>query len=749
MEMERPNEEQRIIESSTPEQTKIENKVLTEENEGNRSKNCTSGGGTEEIAGKGNENTSRNENPGVDRGSDNNGDDNISGSKVHGGYEDLDGIENMKSSSDKLGERTENNQNSSVIEIEKRQIYIEDGRSGSSTGQDKAAEEQIAYGNEDSSDLNPSPSPRRINCDVRVVQPHSQLPKPETPPGLRKSPSTGEDDYHPKEQSVSSGDNFSVDMPAIGKYIREQSNNFSAAIAKRIMSFKEGDDRTANGSNVNQSIPSVSEGNLSGLKVIVQLNKEENRELNFKGRISFFSRSNCRDCTAVRTFFREQGLKFVEINIDVYPLREKELIDRTGSSTVPQIFFNENHIGGLVALNSLRNSGQFEQKLKEIMTRRCPENAPSAPLYGFDDPDEDQTDEMLSIIKVLRQKLPIRDRLMKMKIVKNCFSASEMVDLIIQQLGCGRTEAVEIGKELAKRHFIHHVFGEHDFEDGKNFYRLLEHEAFTPKCFNFRGSTNDSEPKPAAVVGERLTKLMFAILESYASEDRLHVDYLAISTSEEFRRYVNMTPDLQRINVLELSEDEKLAFFLNLYNAMVIHAVIRVGCPQGVIDRRSFFANSQYIIGGHPYSLNTIQNGILRSNRRQPYSWMRPFGAGDKRLEVVLANVNPLIHFSICNGTKSSPKVRFFSSQGIEAELRSATREFFHEDGMDVNLEKRTVHLSRILKWYSVDFGEEKEILKWIVNFLDSTKAGLLTHLLSDGGAVNVVYQDYDWSLNS
>ena len=37
---------------------------------------------------------------------------------------------------------------------------------------------------------------------------------------------------------------------------------------------------------------------------------------------------------------------------------------------------------------------------------------------------------------------------------------------------------------------------------------------------------------------DRLTKIMCAILESYASEDRRHVDYVAISKCEEFRRYV-------------------------------------------------------------------------------------------------------------------------------------------------------------------------------------------------------------------
>lgn len=47
----------------------------------------------------------------------------------------------------------------------------------------------------------------------------------------------------------------------------------------------------------------------------------------------------------------------------------------------------------------------------------------------------------------------------------------------------------------------------------------------------------------------------------------------------------------------------------------------------------------------------------------------------------------------------------------------------------------------------NVDFGNEKEILKWILNYLDATKAGLFTHLLSNGGPINIVYQDYNFIL--
>ena len=45
---------------------------------------------------------------------------------------------------------------------------------------------------------------------------------------------------------------------------------------------------------------------------------------------------------------------------------------------------------------------------------------------------------------------------------------------------------------------------ENDFEDGaQSLYRFLEHDPAVPRYYNFRGSTNDGEPKPAAAVGQR------------------------------------------------------------------------------------------------------------------------------------------------------------------------------------------------------------------------------------------------------
>ncbi|XP_022726447.1 uncharacterized protein LOC111282574 [Durio zibethinus] len=565
------------------------------------------------------------------------------------------------------------------------------------------------------------------NHYIPAIKAQVHLPKPEPPPPKVE-----------RSQSLSMAES----MPSIGKYIRDRSSTLSAAIMKRLSSLKENnEDFVVKNDSLNFE---VTEFKIPGVKVIVKL-KNEDEIQDLKGRITFFTRSNCRDCTAVRKFFREKGLRYVEKNIDVFPKRAKELIERTGCSEVPQIFFNEKLLGGLVTLNSLRNSGELDKKMKELLGQKCPEEAPDIPVYGFDDEEDEEEDELLGIVKVLRQSLPIQDRLIKMKLVKKCFAGVDMVEAIIHHLDCSRRKGIETQKRLAQKHFIHHVFGENDFEEGKHFYRFLEHEPFIIGCVNFRNSTNDSEPKSASFLADRLTKLMSAILEAHASDDRCHVNYYAISKSEEFRRYLNLARDLQRINLQLLTPEERLAFFLNLYNAMVIHAVINIGHPEGILDRRAFFCDFQYVIGGYPYSLSNIENGILRNNRKSPYSLIRPFSNGDRRLQHAPSKVNPLIHFGLCNGTRSSPKVRFFTAQGVQGELRCAAREYFQSGGIEINLDKRTVYLTRIIKWFSEDFGQEKDVLKWVMSFLDATRSGLLTHLLADGGPTKIVYQNYDW----
>ena len=47
---------------------------------------------------------------------------------------------------------------------------------------------------------------------------------------------------------------------------------------------------------------------------------------------------------------------------------------------------------------------------------------------------------MVGVVRVLRLRLPIQDRLRRMKMVKNCFQGNELVEALLQNFHCARNE---------------------------------------------------------------------------------------------------------------------------------------------------------------------------------------------------------------------------------------------------------------------------------------------------------------------
>lgn len=55
------------------------------------------------------------------------------------------------------------------------------------------------------------------------------------------------------------------------------------------------------------------------------------------------------------------------------------------------------------------------------------------------------------------------------------------------------------------------------------------------------------------------------------------MNYKGIAGSTEFERYKRLTKELHRVRIVEATREEKLSFFINIYNALVIHANVTVG----------------------------------------------------------------------------------------------------------------------------------------------------------------------------
>ncbi|CAN6164533.1 unnamed protein product [Urochloa humidicola] len=469
-----------------------------------------------------------------------------------------------------------------------------------------------------------------------------------------------------------------------------------------------------------------------------------------KGRIIIYTKLGCEDCKMVRLFLHQKRLKYVEINVDIFPSRKLELEKNTGSFTVPKVYFNDMLIGGLTELKKMEDCGILDESIDVLFKEEPSSSAPLPPLPGEDDESgSGKMDELATIVRKMRESVTPKDRFYKMRRFSNCFLGSEAVDFLSEDQYLERDEAVEFGRKLASKYFFRHVLDENVFEDGNHLYRFLDHDPVVmTQCYNIPRGIIDVAPKPIAEVASRLRFLSYAIFEAYVSVDGRHVDYRSIQGCEEFKRYIRTIEELQRVEIDGLSREEKLAFFINLYNMMAIHALVTCGHPAGPLDRKRFFGDFKYVIGGCAYSLSAIQNGILRGNQRPPYNIAKPFGQKDRRLKVALPYHEPLVHFALVCGTKSGPALRCYSPGDIDKELMEAARDFLRNGGLIVDPDAKVASASKILKWYNTDFGKnETEVLKHAANYLEPAQSEQLLELLAST-QLKVAYQPYDWSIN-
>lgn len=73
----------------------------------------------------------------------------------------------------------------------------------------------------------------------------------------------------------------------------------------------------------------------------------------FLGRVLVFSIPGCKFCKRAKGLLSSLNVPFFDVDITKYPERRYEMRERTGRSSVPQIFFNSRHIGGWDDLKTL------------------------------------------------------------------------------------------------------------------------------------------------------------------------------------------------------------------------------------------------------------------------------------------------------------------------------------------------------------------------------------------------------------
>ncbi len=203
------------------------------------------------------------------------------------------------------------------------------------------------------------------------------------------------------------------------------------------------------------------------------------------------------------------------------------------------------------------------------------------------------------------------------------------------------------------------------------------------------------------------------------------VDYKVLrSATQELDSYVAHVAEFDLKSLK--TKNEKLAFFVNAYNANVLKMVRDRPKIVSVVKVDGFFDKLKVKVAGSQLTLNELE-GKARA-------------LGD-----------PRVHFAVNCASGSCPilETKAFRAQGLDARLTQATRRYLLDKtfGLQIDTKKREAHLSEIFNWYGKDFdssGKPQDMLKWIAKQLGGDIQKQL-----DATPYTVIWKKYDWSLNS
>ncbi|OZB60865.1 MAG: glutaredoxin 3 [Lysobacterales bacterium 14-68-21] len=81
-------------------------------------------------------------------------------------------------------------------------------------------------------------------------------------------------------------------------------------------------------------------------------------------KIEVYSTAVCPYCVAAKNLLKSKGLDWTEVRIDMDPTQRDTMLARSGGRrTVPQIFINDQHVGGFDDLVAADRSGKLAELL--------------------------------------------------------------------------------------------------------------------------------------------------------------------------------------------------------------------------------------------------------------------------------------------------------------------------------------------------------------------------------------------------
>jgi len=211
-----------------------------------------------------------------------------------------------------------------------------------------------------------------------------------------------------------------------------------------------------------------------------------------------------------------------------------------------------------------------------------------------------------------------------------------------------------------------------------------------------------------------------ALLKANVDENGM-VNYSAFRNNKYFDDYIK---SIAEADVSNLSREDKLAFYLNAYNAIVIKNVLDYSPITSPMDVDGFFKKITHQIAGNDITLDKLE-----------YDYAM-------KIEPVL------VHFGLVCAAQSCPKIlqKAYDGETVFQQLEENGKTFLNDQSKNhLDKENKILYLSEIFKWFNNYFEERYGSLqKTAAYFMNENDKKFL-----EENEVEVKFNKYNWQLNA
>jgi hypothetical protein len=185
------------------------------------------------------------------------------------------------------------------------------------------------------------------------------------------------------------------------------------------------------------------------------------------------------------------------------------------------------------------------------------------------------------------------------------------------------------------------------------------------------------------------------------------------------------------------TEDEKLAFWLNIYNAN-IQLQLKDSAAR-YANRAKFFSAKSIAVAGYKLSFDDIEHGILRhSKSKLSLGYFNKWFPNRFERKHRLQMVDYRIHFALNCGAASCPPIAFYKPELINKQLDLATNNYLLQEVV-FDCTANTVTVPKLMLWFKGDFGGKKGIYSMMQKL----------QLIPANSRPKIKYKEYSWCMSS